>query len=677
LKSSDDSVAQQIAVDPALVANDTLTVTWSGNLQNATKYYVLIDEGIVVSALGASYAGITDKTALTFTTAAAPPPPFQLSNTTPANQATGVSVSTNLVLTFDTDVVFGSGSISIFEAGTDALFESIPVTDTRVSVSGTTATVNPTGILNGETTYYVLVSSGSFQSTAGASFVGITSPTDFTFTTKKTFGLSSLSPLNGTTGVDMDTDLALTFTDPVKVGSGHVQVWSSADVLIESVAMDDARVSINGATVSVDLDRILAGSQSFYVTVEAGAILPATGSGSFAGFNNNSTWAFATKALSAPGSVATGLVLWLDADYAKGVKLGTGVRVWADRSGLYHNVRQATSGLQPALITSAIGSHSVVRFDGSNDTLTASDGIALSAFEGFVVWQSSKAPSTSAAAALLINGENFQVNHGDTGGASSAVVTCAGADCSQAASLYSQHFVPTPVANTAYLWDFGFDALTTSLFTRTGSGAVLFQPAPTTQPATPTTAFSVGGDADHCSSGCYFDGDIAEVLLYSRALTESERAAVTSYLQSKWSSYVPTCNSGETQGPDGGCYFFGTDSVTFDTARTNCQSRGTGWDLVSIRSKAANDFISPKIGGDAWLGVTRATGDSWRWVTDTLQFWSGLSSGTGTNSAYANWTSGQPTGGVEEGCARITTAGTWNDVGCTANYRTLCEGPGK
>jgi hypothetical protein len=66
------------------------------------------------------------------------------------------------------------------------------------------------------------------------------------------------------------------------------------------------------------------------------------------------------------------LAAWYDAQVASSITIATGVSQWNDLSGLGRHVTQATTGNQPIYTTDAtLGGKSVVRFDGSNDRLTA------------------------------------------------------------------------------------------------------------------------------------------------------------------------------------------------------------------------------------------------------------------------------------------------------------------
>ena len=65
---------------------------------------------------GNSYAGIADATTLNFTSAADNVSPTLVSSS-PADNATGVAVDANIVLTFNESVDAESGNITLFKTG--------------------------------------------------------------------------------------------------------------------------------------------------------------------------------------------------------------------------------------------------------------------------------------------------------------------------------------------------------------------------------------------------------------------------------------------------------------------------------------------------------------------------------------------------------------------------------
>lgn len=106
-----------------------------------------------------------------------------ISSFSPADGSTGVAVGANLVLTFNEAVRAGTGNVVIYNSSGTAV-RTISVTDTsQVTFSGSTMTINPTADLAAGTSYYVQMVSGVVRDTAGNNFAGITTNTQFNFTT--------------------------------------------------------------------------------------------------------------------------------------------------------------------------------------------------------------------------------------------------------------------------------------------------------------------------------------------------------------------------------------------------------------------------------------------------------------------------------------------------------------
>ena len=113
---------------------------------------------------------------------AAPP---TISSTTPATLATGVAVDANIVIKFSEAVSAESGQITIYKFSDKSVFETIRVSDTsKVTMSGTDVTINPSGTMAFSTRYYVLIDASAFESVlTNDSFGGITSEGTLNFTT--------------------------------------------------------------------------------------------------------------------------------------------------------------------------------------------------------------------------------------------------------------------------------------------------------------------------------------------------------------------------------------------------------------------------------------------------------------------------------------------------------------
>ena len=100
----------------------------------------------------------------------------------PPDNATGVVVSDNLTLTFDEDMVKGTGNITIMRDD-DFLFEQIDVNSENVTISEAQVIINPSIDFATDTGYYVLIDATAFTDNVGNSYAGISNKDIWNFTT--------------------------------------------------------------------------------------------------------------------------------------------------------------------------------------------------------------------------------------------------------------------------------------------------------------------------------------------------------------------------------------------------------------------------------------------------------------------------------------------------------------
>ncbi|SVD24484.1 uncharacterized protein METZ01_LOCUS377338, partial [marine metagenome] len=143
-RSDDGTVVEAIPVTGGQVTGDgttTITVNPTVGLFTAgagdtqllaagTSYYVNVTPGAFQDSLGNPYAGITNSTSLNFTSAD-PGAPLLVSST-PADDATGVAVNTDLVFTFDEPVYPATGEITIHRSEDETVVGTTAVTSWRV-----------------------------------------------------------------------------------------------------------------------------------------------------------------------------------------------------------------------------------------------------------------------------------------------------------------------------------------------------------------------------------------------------------------------------------------------------------------------------------------------------------------------------------------------------------------
>jgi hypothetical protein len=101
----------------------------------------------------------------------------------PADEATGVAVGTNIVLTFSEAIKAGTGNLVLTNTANAADTRTVSVSDaSQVSISGNQLTLNPTADLLGGANYALTLGSGVVQDLAGNAYAGINNATALDFT---------------------------------------------------------------------------------------------------------------------------------------------------------------------------------------------------------------------------------------------------------------------------------------------------------------------------------------------------------------------------------------------------------------------------------------------------------------------------------------------------------------
>ena len=109
--------------------------------------------------------------------------PPTASSFTPTDDATNIAVGANLVVNFSETIQKGTGDIVIKKLSDNSVVETIAVTNSNVTVSGSQLTINPTNDLAQTTDYYVEIANGAIKDIAGNNYAGITGNSTWNFTT--------------------------------------------------------------------------------------------------------------------------------------------------------------------------------------------------------------------------------------------------------------------------------------------------------------------------------------------------------------------------------------------------------------------------------------------------------------------------------------------------------------
>ncbi|MFC0170267.1 DUF4214 domain-containing protein [Pseudoduganella danionis] len=96
-----------------------------------------------------------------------------LLSSTPANGASKVAVSANLVLNFSENIKFGSGTIQL-QTASGELVETYSAGSSAVSIAGSTVTINPSADLAPGSGYKLVIGAAALSDGAGNAFAGVT-----------------------------------------------------------------------------------------------------------------------------------------------------------------------------------------------------------------------------------------------------------------------------------------------------------------------------------------------------------------------------------------------------------------------------------------------------------------------------------------------------------------------
>jgi surface protein len=215
-----------------------------------------------------------------------------LSSSTPADDATNVSSTANIVLTFSENVDVESGNITIKKTSDDSAFETIDVTSNKVTGTGTTTIeINPANTFASSTEYYILIDATAFDDTLGNSYAGISSTTALSFTSQDTGNpyLTSTVPAHQATAIAVDANIVLNFSESVDAESGNIVIKKhSDDSIVETIDVTGGQVSGSGTNQitinpSADFDELT----KYYIEIATTAFDDAGGN-SFVGIDNSS-----------------------------------------------------------------------------------------------------------------------------------------------------------------------------------------------------------------------------------------------------------------------------------------------------------------------------------------------------------------------------------------------------
>ncbi len=224
----------------------------------------------------------------------------EIETLSPADDAVDVAEDTDLIITFDENIEFGAGTISVYATEGDLLFESVDVEteDDQIATDGGEVIIDLDETLDSSTAYYVQIDEGAFVDEAANDFAGIDDETTWNFTTGDSVAptVETLSPIDNAGDVAIDTDLLITFDEVVEVGDGNVTVYAGIDTLVEAVDVTSLQVTGDGTdTITITLTDDLDYETAYYVLINEGAFVDEADN-DFGGIFDPEVWSFTTVA---------------------------------------------------------------------------------------------------------------------------------------------------------------------------------------------------------------------------------------------------------------------------------------------------------------------------------------------------------------------------------------------
>jgi len=399
-----------------------------------------------------------------------------------------------------------------------------------------------------------------------------------------TIGATNLS-LSGST---------LRLTDPT--------VTSAADsTLVEVTARDTVgnpligalvTVSVAGGTATVRNEGPTDGNGRRVVTVVptacGGVPLSVTAS-----VNGTVLPTTATFTASAPAAYSVcGAALWFDAD-APGTIIQSGdvLTAWHDLSGA---ARHSTTTAGPLVVTAGFNGRTALRFNGSSHFVPMADVASGAPYTAFVIERRRSSRSS-----------NFVLGGTTTSSRNNLLLGYSTTD-----ALRLSHYEANLDASVA-----AFTTLAAEpgrvLGARWTSGARSLQVnnATVATDATTGSVLSWSGAAvgrlNLAGTMVFYDGDVGEVLLFRRALSDAERTTVNRALMAKWSLGTLTAVAGDGQtGTVGGTLPVAPRVRVTDDNSTPLTGATVSWQILTGAGTLSTLITTTDANGDAFVTWT-------------------------------------------------------------------------
>lgn len=163
------------------ITGSVVRINPTGDLLPGQTYSVQFASGVLRGPGGVATQAVNNASGLVFTTVVDITEP-ELLTSTPSDNASGITLTSNITLAFNETMLAGTGTFTLSNGAGD--IRVINANDTtQVTITGGTVTMNPTANLMLGTAYHVLVSSNALSDASGNRFAGFSDVTRLNFIT--------------------------------------------------------------------------------------------------------------------------------------------------------------------------------------------------------------------------------------------------------------------------------------------------------------------------------------------------------------------------------------------------------------------------------------------------------------------------------------------------------------
>jgi methionine-rich copper-binding protein CopC len=271
------------------VSGNTVTIDPANFTYNAAVN-VEIAAGAFKDLSNNNYAGITDAVTWNFNVENPDLVAPTVITYSPADDASGVLATANLVLTFSENIQKGTGNILIKEGGVTT--QTIDVTSASVTVSGNTVTIDPANF-----TYNAAVNiemaAGALKDLSNNNYAGISDAITWNFDVENPDLVAptviTYSPIDNATGVLSNSNLVLTFNENIQKGTGNILI-KEGGITTQTIDVTSASVTVSGNTVTIDPANFTYNA-AVNVEIASGAFKDLSNN-NYAGITDATTWNF-------------------------------------------------------------------------------------------------------------------------------------------------------------------------------------------------------------------------------------------------------------------------------------------------------------------------------------------------------------------------------------------------